>query len=246
MPIANCREDLKNYCLRSLGAPVIQINVTPDQIEDKIDDALAVYWEFHHEGSYRDYVTHVLTADNMATKRVPVDPWIYTVLRVLRLGAADSLANLEYTAFMQRLGQQFIIGGEGLVNYTISMSYLGLLNDFFSPEKIINFNQRRNYVQIESAMNDYKVGDIIVLEVYRLTDPHLFREVWNDFWLQSYTTALIKRQWGQNMLKYDGFQMPSGITLNGRAIYQDALTEIAELEAKLQSQETLPVDFFVG
>jgi hypothetical protein len=246
MPYANCREDLKNYCLRSLGAPVIQINVTPDQIEDRIDEALAIYWEFHHEGSYRDYISHVITEQEMVSRTIPVDPWVYSVLRVVRIGGVDSEVNLEYMSLMQTIGTQVVVWGDGIVNYTVSMSYLSLVNDFFNREKVLSFNQKRNFIQIESEMNGYKAGDIIVFEVYRFCDPNSYRETWNDWWLQSYAAALIKKQWGQNMLKYDGFTLPSGITLNGRAIFQDALTEITDLEAKLQSQWTLPTDFFVG
>jgi hypothetical protein len=245
MPAANCREDLKNYCLRSLGAPVIKINVTPEQIEDRIDDALSMYWEFHHEGSYRDFIMHPLSQQDLTTRQIHLDPWVYGVLRIVCIGGMESDVNLEYVSLMQNIGTQVVVWGEGLANYTVSMSYLSLVNDFFNREKVISFNQKRNLVQIDSEMNNYKVNDILVLEVYRFCDPQLYRETWNDSWLKDYATALIKRQWGQNMLKYDGFQLPSGITLNGRAIYQDALTEIADLETKLHNQETLPPDFFM-
>jgi hypothetical protein len=95
-------------------------------------------------------------------------------------------------------------------------------------------------------MDPFKAGDYLVLEVYRFSDPNTYRQTWNDLWLKEYTTALIKKQWGQNMLKYSGFTLPSGITLNGRDIYQDALTEIEQLEADLFSKESTPPDFFVG
>lgn len=245
MPAANCREDLKNYCLRSLGAPVLQINVTPDQIEDRIDEALAIYWEFHHEGSYRDYIMHPLSEQDLTSRIIPLDPWVYSVLRVVGLGGPDTGLNLEYQSLMQNIGNQVVVWGEGLVNYTVSMSWLSLVNDFFNREKIISFNQTRNAIQIDSELSQYSVGDIIVFEVYRFCDPLSYRETWDSSWLKSYATALIKRQWGQNMIKYDGFQLPSGITLNGRAIYQDALADIQDLETKLQNQETLPTDFFV-
>lgn len=245
MPANTCREDLKNYCLRSLGAPVLQINVTPDQIEDRIDDALSTYWEFHHEGSYRDYISRPLSAQDISTRSIPVDPWVYSVLRVVRIGGMESEVNLEYMSLMQNIGTQVVVWGEGLVNYTVSMSYLSLVNDFFNREKVLSFNQKRNFVQIESEMSGYRVGDIIVLEVYRFCDPNSYRETWDDNWLKQYATALIKKQWGQNMLKYDGFTLPSGITLNGRSIYQDALTDIADLENKLHNQETIPTDFFI-
>lgn len=247
----NCREDLKAYALRKLGAPALQINVTPEQIEDRIDDALSSYWEWHHEGSFLDFVSRPLTQQEIDTREFVVDDWVYQVLGVMMVGNAYSQYNLEYTAFMQSIGTQFIIMGTGvppdagIVSYTVSMSYLSMIRDFFSPDKRLQFNQNHNKVRIHSDLDDLNAGDYLVLEVYRFSDPNTYRESWDDWWLKDYTTALIKKQWGQNMLKYSGFQLPSGITLNGRDIYQDAITEIAELEAKLYSTESLPVDFFI-
>lgn len=241
-----CREDLKNYALRKLGAPALQINVTSEQIEDCIDDALSSYWEWHHEGSYLDFVSRTLTQNEIDTKEFAVDEWVYQVLGIMMLGSAYNSFNLEYTAFMQNMGTQMIVMGGGITNYVVSQSYLSMVRDFFSAEKRIQFNQNQNKIQIHSSMSNFKAGDYLVLEVYRFSDPDRYRETWNNWWLKNYTTALIKRQWGQNMLKYSGFQMPSGITLNGRDIYQDALADIEKLEASLISTESNPPDFFVG
>jgi len=241
-----CREDLKNYALRKLGAPALQINVTSEQIEDRIHDALETYWEFHHEGSYLDFVSRPLTQQEIDTKEFMVDDWVYQVLGIMMLGSEYSSFNLEYVAFMQNLGSQVIVLGEGISNYVVSQSYLSMVRDFFSPEKRIHFNQNQNKIKIHSSMSNFKAGDYLVLEVYRFSDPDKYRQTWNNWWLKDYTTALIKRQWGQNMLKYSGFQMPSGITLNGRDIYQDAMADIEKLEAALISTESTPPDFFVG
>lgn len=247
-----CREDLKNYCLRKLGYPALQINVTPEQLEDRIDDAIEIYHEFHGEGSYLDFVSRPLTQQEIDTKEFAVDEWVYQVLGVMMLGNEYSTFNLEYQAFMQNLGTQFMVmndgypPGVGLSSYTVSMSYQSMVRDFFSREKRLVFNQQHNIVRIHSSLSPLVAGDYLVLEVYRFSDPDRYRETWATGWLRDYTTALFKRQWGQNMLKYSGFQLPSGITLNGREIYQDALTEIEQLEADLLSKESAPVDFFVG
>ena len=249
---SSCREDLKNYALRKLGAPVLQINVSPDQIEDRIDEALKRFWEFHHEASYVDYVARVLTQDEIDSKTLVLDEWIYQVLGVVMLQNDYSDFNLEYNAFMQNLGTQFMVFGDGyppgggIGSYTVSQSYLSLIRDFFSREKRVQFNQLHNILRIHSKLDPIQAGDYLVLEVYRFTDPDRYRETWDDQWLKDYTSALIKKQWGQNMLKYSGFTLPSGITLNGRDIYQDALTEIQELDQRLTSEETLPIDFMVG
>jgi len=241
-----CREDLKNYCLRALGAPALQINVTPEQIDDRIQDTLEAYWEWHHEGNYIDFISRPLTQLEIDTKEFVVDEWVYQVLGIMMLGSEYSDFNLEYTAYMQNLGSQVIVLGEGMSNYVVSQSYLSMVRDFFSPEKRINFNQNQNKIRIHSGMSNFKAGDYLVLEVYRFSDPDRYRETWNDWWIKAMATAQIKKQWGQNMLKYSGFQLPSGITLNGREIYQDALNEIEQLNNDLFSKEGTPPDFFVG
>lgn len=248
----SCREDLKNYALRKLGFPVLQINVSPDQIEDRIDDALKRFWEFHHEASYVDFIARQLTQNEIDTKQIILDDWIYQVLGVVMLSNDYSDFNLEYNAFMQNLGTQFLVFGDGyppgggISSYTVSQSYLSLIRDFFSRDKIVEFNQLHNVLRIFSKLDPLKAGDYLVLQVYRFTDPDTYRKTWDNQWLKDYTTALIKKQWGQNMLKYNGFTLPSGIVLNGRDIYQDSLTDIAELESKLISEETQPIDFMVG
>lgn len=241
-----CRTDLKNYCLRKLGAPALQINVTPEQIEDRIDDALKRYWEFHHEGSYRDFIMHKITQENLDTKSITVDEWVYSVLNVMMLGSTFSNLNLEYQSIMQTYGTKLNTFGDGLVNYTVAESYLQMVRDFFGSHPMLRFNQRHNIVHIDSSLLAYSVNDILVLEVYRFSDPNKYRETWDDWWLKDYATALIKKQWGQNMSKYIGFQLPSGITLDGSGIFQDALREIEDLENKLFSSETLPPDFMIG
>ena len=212
---STCREDLKSYALRKLGAPVLQINVAPDQIEDRIDEALKKFWEFHHDGSYIDFVARQLTQNEIDTKMLILDAWIYQVLGIVMLANDYSDFNLEYNAFMQNLGTQFLVYGDGyppgggISSYTVSQSYLSLVRDFFNREKRVQFNQRHNTLRIHSKLDPLVAGDYVVLEVYRLTDPDYYRKTWNDQWLKDYTTALIKRQWGQNMLKYNGFTLPS-------------------------------------
>jgi len=242
----SCRNDLKNYILRKLGSPAIQINVTDEQIYDRIDDALDIYWEWHHEGTFKDYVTHIMTADNILTKTIPIDEWIYTVIRIISLGGPENSVNLEYQSYMQNIGTQLMVQDSGILNYTINESYFNLVDSFFRRQKIIDFNQRHNILHIRSDINYINEGDIIVFEVYRLNEPDKYKETWNDWWLKKYVTELVKKQWGQNMSKYDGIQLPGGITLNGRQIYDDAQQQIERLEEQLLESLTLPIDFLVG
>lgn len=215
MPALTCREDLKSYALRKLGYPALQINVTPEQIEDRIDDTLKKFWEFHHDGSYIDFVARQLTQNEIDTKILVLDDWIYQVLGVVMIANDYSDFNLEYNAFMQNLGTQFLVYGDGyppgggIASYTVAQSYLSLVRDFFNREKRVQFNQSHGVLKIQSKIDPLVAGDYLVLETYRLTDPDDYRKTWDNQWLKDYTTALIKKQWGQNMLKYSGFTLPS-------------------------------------
>lgn len=246
MQTALCREDLKMYCLRQLGHPLLQINVHPEQIEDRIDDALKIYWEFHEGGSYRDFITHELTQDEISSKIIEVDPWVFSVLRLIPLAGVDTDLNLEYQSFMQALGNQVIVWGEGLVNYTVGVSFLNLVYDYFKRIKIMDFKYSHHKLYLRSEMNEFNPGDIIILEVYKLCDPDVYRETWDNWFLKGFATALIKKQWGTNMKKYQGVQLPSGVTLDGQTIFNEALEEIAQLKADLFSFETLPPNLEMG
>lgn len=241
------RIDFKNYCLRKLGAPVMQINVESQQIEDCIDDALQKFWEFHGDGNIREYFVKTITPEDRSTKSIEVPDWILSVVRVLSLGSVGSSLNLEYVSFVTSVfGNGRIFATDTLTSYTVGMSYLSMINEMFTRAKIIRFNYKYGRIFIDTAWETISDGDSIVFECYRIVDPDDAPKVWNDPWLKAYATALIKRQWGQNMIKYDGFQLPSGITLNGRDMYGDALQDIEKLESDLITTYSLPVDFFMG
>lgn len=244
--IAKCRLDLKNYCLRKLGYPALQINVTAEQIEDRIDDALYKYWDWHHDGSNREFLIVTLTSDNITKRLIELDPGVYTVQRMVTGSLTANSNNLEYQSFLQSIGSSLTNQYGGIVNYTVSESYISLLDDFFNRGKPVHYSFDQGILRIDSDMSSFSVGDTILLEVYRFTDPVQYRKVWNNSWLKDYTTSLIKKQWGQNLIKYNGVQLPSGITMDGRSIYSDALAEIQELETKLQSEESEPLGIFMG
>lgn len=238
------RRDFINYCLRQLGAPVIDINVAEEQVDDRIDDALQKFWEFHADGLQKQYVVYILTEDDVRLKNVPITDNIISVLRILP-AISQTSTGIDYQAFMTDiLNLQTSSGGVG--GYILAQSYLSLLNQFFNYEKPISFNRNTNTLRIDADWNNLDVGDPIVIECYAITDPEEHIKTWNDIWLKQYATALIKKQWGQNLIKYEGFQLPSGTTLNGRQFYDDAIADIEKLETELRDVWELPVDFFTG
>jgi hypothetical protein len=252
MPLVNSRQSLKEYGLRKLGSPVIQINVDDDQLEDRIDDAIAKWREHHSESLIRRYLTIPLTQPMIDAKSIPMPDVTYSVIKLfpLNAGMGSSFGQLGMYAAMSDLVQSVTkpngTGGTPVTQYYIMEQNLSLLQQFFNAEKSVIFNQYQQRLQIDMDWTKLNVGDKIMVEVWAAYDMDDFDASWNDGWLKKYTTALFKLQWGNNLSKYDGFQLPSGIVLNGAKIHDEAVAEITELEQQLLDNYALPVSFFVG
>lgn len=240
------RDQLKDYCMRALGAPVLQINIDDNQIDDRIDDALDMFWEYHADGSIRTFLKHQLTQDDFDNEYIPMPDGILSVLRVLTVDNQKALVNLQYQMFITDIMNIRQVTTGGINGYVETNMYLNTLNDFFAYEKVINFNKHRDQLRIDTDWSEYNVGDMMLIECYVLQNPEEFGETYNNYWLKQYTTALIKKQWGQNLMKFSGVNLPGNIQVNGQEIYEEAKSEVKELEERLRSEFELPVDFFVG
>jgi len=243
------KQDLVDYALRSLGAPVIQINIADEQIDDRIDEALQKYWEFHSDGSAKSYIVHQISNNDLANKYIPISDNVLSILRVFPYGGSGfSNNNLQYTAYMSDVISQMAspTNGGGLGSFMVNMEYLSTINWLFNYEKPVRFNRHMNRLFIEADWSLIGLGQYIAIECTVIVDPDDYDNVWNDMWLKKYVIALFKRQWGQNMIKFDGFQLPSGMTLNGRQMYDDALSDLEVLEDELINTYQYPIDWFVG
>jgi hypothetical protein len=155
--------------------------------------------------------------------------------------------NMFDVRYQYALNDLYTFGTIELIHYTITQQYLALLRQMLAPEKAIRFTRRNNKLYIDMKwQRDVKVGDYLVIEAYRVLDPRVYPEIYNDMLLKKYTTALIKRQWGANLSKFNGIQMLGGVTFNGLQLYNDAIREIQEIESTVQSKWELPPDFIVG
>jgi len=250
MATPNSRQSLIDFCLRRLGAPVIEINVDDDQIEDKVDDALQMYQEFHSDATYRTYLKHVITQTDKDNGYIPIDSNILYVSQLFPINPTFSSVNLfdiRYQMMLNSLGDFMNFAG-GMAYYYQMQQYLEFLDMVLSgyPQTTWSRHQDRLYVWGEWSNGDLDVGDYVVAEVYTAVDPDTFSSVYNDMFMKNYTTALIKQQWGMNMSKFEGMQLPGGVTISGRQILDDTNTELKELEEKLRLEQELPPDFFIG
>lgn len=244
------RDELIDYCLRRLGEPVIEINVDTDQIEDKVDDAIQLYQEYHSDATYKTYLKHQVTASDVANEYIPISSDILYVSKLLPLNRTFGTINMfdiKYQLMLNSLGDFLNFAG-GMSYYYQMEQYLDFLDQLLEGNPKVNFSRRQNrlYIYGEWYNDDIKEGDYLIAEVYTIVDPDTHTSVYNDMFIKNYTTALIKQQWGMNMSKFEGMQLPGGVTISGRQIYDDATQELVTLEEKLRLEQELPPDFFVG
>jgi hypothetical protein len=245
----NSRQTFIDYCLRSLGAPVVEINVDDDQVEDRVDEALQFYQHYHADAIEKVYLKHQVTSTDVTNGWIPITDMVTDVIRVMPIRDTTSTNSLFDVKYQIHLNDVYNLGFLGsLVDYTMTQQWLSLLDGILDPDdKHISFDRHKNQLRIDMDWEkEVAVEQYIVVECYRIIDPATYTDVWNDYFLKKYTTSLIKQQWGQNLLKFEGMTMPGGVQFNGRQIYEDALQEIEKLNEEVRLNWEQPVDFYIG
>ena len=245
----NSRQTFLDYCLRSLGAPVIEINVDDDQVSDRVDEALQFYQHYHADAIEKVFLKHQVTQTDINNKYLTLNGLVTEVIRVLPIRDTISSNNLFDIKYQMHLNDMFSLGYMGsLLEYSMAQQYLSTLDLIIdSDSKFAQFDKHRNRLEIHMKWDEeVAVGDFLVVEAYRIIDPETFTEVYNDYYLKKYLTALLKRQWGANLLKFEGMQMPGGVTFNGRQLFDDANEELQRLEEEVRLNWEEPVDFYTG
>lgn len=241
------REQLKEYCLRSLGKPVIEINVDDDQVEDRIDEALQFYWDYHFDGTEMIYYKHQITEQDKTNKYITLPENIIGAVEVFPIGdpavRSDDLFNIRYQIALNDL---YTLTSVSMVPYYMVMEHLALITQLLVGQKPIRYSRHRNRCHIDMDWDTVNVGEYLLIRGYEVVDPTEFPDVYKDQWLLRYATALIKRQWGQNLTKFTGMQLPGGVTFNGQKIYDDATAEIERMRLEMINTYSLPVLDMVG
>lgn len=246
MAVVTSRQGLRDYCLRALGAPVLEINVDDDQLEDRIDEALEYWKQYHYDGIERVYLKHTVTATDITNKYIPIADAVYGITRVIPISQTSSSKSLFDIQYQLRLHDLYDLTSTSLIYYKNVMSHIALLDMELNGPQMFRFNRLQNRLNIDLNWgSDIKEGNIIVCEAYRALDPTEFSKAWNETWLKKYVTALFKKQWATNIKKFSGIQLPGGVTLDGDKLYDEAIGEIKELEDDLQNKSA-PLEFFLG
>ncbi len=227
------RDELKKYCLRRLGAPVIEINVDEDQVQDRIDDALAFYHDYHYDGTERTFLKHQITADDITNNYIAIPSTINSIIDVMPLGNDTSTNNLFNVKYQITLNDIQNWSGYQMSNYVMSMERIALMQELLVGKQRLRFSRHTDKMYLDMDWSRVSVGEYVIIECYQAMDPETYSQVYGDWWLRKYTTALIKKQWGQNLSKFEGMQLPGGVTFNGQQILSDANEEIAKLEEEV-------------
>lgn len=259
----NSRATLIDYCLRKLGHPVIEINVDEDQLDDRIDEAFEVWREFHTDASTRFYITHIVTQDDIDNGYIDMDTAgvgtpsggnganILSVKRVMPMheGSTGGMFGIEYQLRLNDILDFRTQGGGGLSNYYQLKQYLNLMDRVLDGEELFRYNRHTDKLYIDTNWDLQKPGNYIAIECV-VWIPADFGDYegspYRDLWLKKFATALIKQQWGMNLIKFEGMVLPGGVTLNGRQLFDDASGDIEQLMEELRMTWEMPVDFITG
>ena len=271
MAVPTSKSTFKEYCLRQLGKPVIDINVDEDQIDDRIDEALQYFSQYHYDGVERVYLKHAITQAEIdraktntsatATDKVdssitaswsegkgfiPVPDSVLSVVKVFDFSDKNT-TNMFDIRYQLRLNDLYDFSSESIIHYEMTMQHLDFLDHILVGEKPIRFNQHQNRLYIDMDWsNDMEAGEFLVIECYRKLNPDTYTDIYDDIYLKRYATALIKRQWGANLSKFEGVQMLGGVTLNGAKLFEEAQADIEKLEEQIQLAYELPINYMIG
>ena len=274
------RQELIDYCKRKLGAPVLEINVADEQIEDLVDDAVQFFQERHFDGVAQTYLKYQITQDDIDRGRavgssgvgiastsattniegtnttfnyyetsnyLQVPNHIIGVNKIYQFEGSNSLSSgmfsIKYQLFLNDI---YYWGSTELLTYSMVKSYLEDINFLLTTQKQIRFNKRSDRLYLDIDWSSVSVGEYLIIDCYRALDPSSYSQVWNDSFLKQYLTSLIKRQWGQNLIKFQGVKLPGGVEFNGRQIYEDGQKEIDDIMEKMSSTYELPPLDMIG
>ena len=241
------REKFKEYILRRLGSPVIDLNVDDELIDDRIDDALLKYRDYHFDGMQHVYYPHQLTQTDITNQYVTLPEDFVGVTRIFDINDSFGAMNLFNIRYQLHLNELFNISSVSVTPYVVAMRHIEFLEEVFVGKKPIRYNRNTDRLYIDMAWNeDTQVGQYIMIDGYREVNPEENPDVWDEPWLRQYATQLVKRQWGEHLKLYEGMNLPGGITFNGQKIWDEAQEEIQKLEDTVINDYSLPVTDMIG
>ena len=276
------RSELITYAKRQLGAPVLEINVADEQVEDLLDDAIQYFQERHFDGVYPTFLKYEITEDDIKRGRsrggntdnvgittqtatstidgqsvsfsfnetsnyLQVPPDILGITKVFHFDGSNRMSSgmfsLKYQLFLNDI---YYYGSTELLSYAMTKTYLEDINFLLTTQKQIRFNKRQDRLYLDIDWSSITDGEFLVIDCFRTLDPNDYARVFNDSFLKRYFTALLKKQWGQNLIKFQGVKLPGGVELNGRQIYDDAMNDLTIIREQMSNTYELPPLDMIG
>lgn len=247
MAIPNSRETFKEHCLRRLGKGVIDINVSDEQVDDRIDQAILYYQDYHFDGVQKTYLKHAVTADDKTNGYIEIsDSNIIAVIDLFDIGDATSTNNLFNVRYQIALNDLYDLSRYDLVPFYMNFQNIRFIEEILVGKQPLRYNRHINRLAVDMDWEKLNVGDFLVAHVYAKFDPDTYTDMWGDRWLAEYCTALIQIQWGQNLTKFNGMQLPGGLTFNGEGILSQGMDAKSKLQEEMISSYSLPVHDMTG
>jgi|TARA_R110000796_G_scaffold189757_1_gene306548 hypothetical protein len=273
MAVPTTKATFKSYCLRALGFGVIDINVSDDQVDDRLDEALQYFAQYHYDGIEKMYLKHLITSDEVTRARsdasttatdtadssitatwkegknfIPIPSAVVSVVQVFPFTDTGAGSNMFDIRYQLRLNDLFDFSSTSVLQYQMTMDNIDMLEHILVGETPIRFNQHQNRLYIDMDWENDVTADVdyLVIECYRKLDPTTYTDVYDDIYLKRYATTLIKKQWGANLSKFNGVTMLGGVTMNGETLYTQALEEQNKLEEQIQLAFELPINYMIG
>lgn len=248
MATPSTRIGLRDYCLRRLGSDVLRINVSDEEVEDRIDDALQYWNEFHSDGTVEIFMKHQLTQLDIDNEYVPIADEVCYVENIIPVNTRRGLSNIFDIEYQLHLNDLFDLSfSGGLTSYVQVRQYVEMLDDVFHGRHHFQYARhgQKLFLSID-WQSDVNVDDFILVKATRFVDPEQASKAYNDRWLKAYSTALIQKQWGLNLIKFDGVEMLGGVSINGSGILAEAKEEIEKLEEQIRTMYEAPPDFIIA
>lgn len=240
------RTDLKNYCLRALGSPLVKINIDDTQIDDRIDDAIEFFRLYHYDGIETVYLKHEITQADIDNQYIPISPLVYGVVNVFNMPAGSSSGNMFGPQYQMRLNDLNDLSSTTMSYYSMAMQHIQTVDHVLNGHIMFDFNRLLDKLNLHiNWANDVKVGNYILVEAYRVLDPNEYTSMWGEPWFRAYCIALFKIQWATNLQKFANMQLPGGISFDSQTIMQQGMDEKQRLEDDLISK-LAPLNMFIG
>ena len=246
MATPTTKAELKEYCLRRLGKPVIEINIDDDQMDDRIDEAILFYQDYHFDGTLKTFLKHQVTETDKTNEYITVGNDFIGIINIFDIGDATSTNNLFNVRYQIALNDLYDLSRYDLVPFFMNFQNIRFIEEMLVGKQPLRYNRHQNRLHIDMDWGKVTADDYIIAEGYQKINPDTYTDVYNDRWLQRYVTCLFKIQWGSNLTKFTGMQLPGGVQFNGEQILQQGLDEKQRLEDEMISSYSLPVHDMTG